>query len=103
MAIFAVTFRVTDLDTPIGSYRARWESVNEMIRAHATTAYWHESTCFYLFDADLSASELAQSINDAALYDRTHDLILCIDLSTHSYAVIGRCDDMDLHGLMRHR
>ncbi len=103
MAIFAVTFRIADVNTALGTSKDRWESVNDVIKAHATNAYWHETVWFYMLDSDVSAAQLVRSIDNASIIDTAHDLLVCIDLSKKSYAVVGHYEDRDLDGLLEQR
>ncbi|PLT95485.1 hypothetical protein BMJ34_20835 [Sinorhizobium medicae] len=103
MAIFAVTFRIADETTLLGSYRERWTSVDEAIKASTTGTYWNETTSFYLIQSSTNSTDLAREINNASNLDVERDLLVCINLSQKGYKTLGKYEDGDIDALMKLR
>lgn len=100
MAIFAVTFRIHDDD----SYRDRWSSVVDAIRAETTSTYWEEPTSFALIESGKSSADVADSIKNNSKLAPSKDLLVVINLSvTQGHKAIGKMHDSDFTKLMAKR
>lgn len=101
MAIYAVTFRIAQKWSILGTYQERYDSFVERVQLEGTGTYWVETTSFILLNADHTNSQsLAADIANNSRIDPAMDLAVVINLSAKGYTVIGDNEDDDLELLM---
>lgn len=104
MALYAITFRIADRKTTLGTYQDRYDSFVDRVRYEAAGTWWEETTSFFLIESDLGNSKaLADSLAANSIIDETNDLAVIINLSSKGYSVIGKNPDPDLGPLMKKR
>ena len=102
MTVFAVSFRIADQTSSLGTYGERWQSVNNAIQGAARgTNYWKQTTSFFVLESDENSSpSLATVIDNASKLDKARDLLLVINLDQKGYKVLGVNPDSDLDKIM---
>jgi hypothetical protein len=102
MTIFAITFRIADESSNLGTYGERWNSVNSAIQDRAVGRnYWKQTTSFFVLQANENTStDLAKAIDQNSRFDRVRDLLVVINLDAKGYAVLGVNNDADLDKIM---
>lgn len=104
MGVYAITFRIEDVRSKLGSYDERYDSVVRAIRANCSGRYWDETTSFFLVQSDHdNSAQLARAVDEASLFDSERDLLVVINLSSKGYKVIGAYNDADIDRIMAER
>jgi hypothetical protein len=105
MAVFAVSFRIADENSTLGSYSERWSSVNDAIQSKAVGRhYWKQTTSFFALESqETTSAALASAIDNGSKFDRTKDTLLVINLSARAHTLLGVNSDSDLDAIMGKR
>lgn len=103
MAVFVITFRISEEKTVLGTPNERHNAVVNAI-LNGSTTYWSQTTSFFLLASSLTTcAELTRQIGDESFFDERADLLVCIDMKTGDHAVLGTNNDPDLHRLLAAR
>lgn len=104
MAIFGVTFRISDQRTRNGSRQERYKSFVDQVKSASIDYVWEETSSFILIKNETdSASTLARAFQTKSSFDSNVDLAVVIDLSRKAHLVIGRSEDHDIEAMMELR
>ncbi|WP_320194947.1 hypothetical protein RMR10_011835 [Agrobacterium rosae] len=104
MAVFAISFRIADKTTTLGTYQDRYDSFVDLVKASSVDGVWDETSSFILIKNDASTSKaLANDFRLLTMIDPEVDLAIVINLSMKSHAVVGTPEEPDLELLMSMR
>lgn len=81
-----------------GDYDERYGALNDMVKAIAETAYWDETTSFFVFDSSKDIDAIATSVEGAL--NTSWDLALLRKMDAKGARIIGSPDDEDIFKLM---
>lgn len=104
MAVFAVTYKISDRATQFGTYDERRASVIKAVLSQSSGVHWDKTTSFILFTSDGESSKtIATAIDNNSMLDPSADLLVVINLSKKGYTLIGSSNDTDIDKIMSAR
>ncbi|WP_238911921.1 hypothetical protein [Achromobacter xylosoxidans] len=88
MAHFIVTFRLKNDST----YQDRYDSFVDKVKNIATLSPWDQTSSFFAFRADDTATGICSTLYLQTLFDATKDLMVVIDLDSKQKASKGKIE-----------
>lgn len=93
-----ISFAIDQRDRHGRSHEDRHEALVRVISDVASTAVWHETPCFMIFDSGHEMDAINERLKSAM--DAEFDLFVLVSAQTCDARIVGPCHDRDIFKLI---